>query len=95
MTRAAVYLRISSDPSGQQLGVTRQREDCAKLCAAKGWTPVEYLDNDVSASNGKHRPAYEQMLADIESGHYRRGRRLGLGPAAPPTHRVGTLHGLG
>jgi DNA invertase Pin-like site-specific DNA recombinase len=68
MTRAAVYLRISSDPSGQQLGVTRQREDCEKLCQAKGWTPAEYLDNDVSASNGKTRPAYQKMLADIETG---------------------------
>jgi DNA invertase Pin-like site-specific DNA recombinase len=66
--RAAVYLRISSDPSGQQLGVGRQREDCAKLCQGKGWTPVEYLDNDVSASNGKRRPGYEKMLTDIESG---------------------------
>jgi DNA invertase Pin-like site-specific DNA recombinase len=66
--RAAVYLRISSDPSGAQLGVTRQREDCERLCAAKGWTPVEYTDNDVSASNGKHRPAYTRMLADIEAG---------------------------
>jgi DNA invertase Pin-like site-specific DNA recombinase len=66
--RAAVYLRISSDPSGQQLGVTRQREDCAKLCQVKGWTPVEYLDNDVSASNGKKRPAYEAMLGDIAEG---------------------------
>ena len=66
--RAAVYLRISSDPSGQQLGVGRQREDCAKLCQVKGWTPVEYLDNDVSASNGKKRPAYERMLTDIAEG---------------------------
>jgi DNA invertase Pin-like site-specific DNA recombinase len=66
--RAAVYLRISSDPSGEQLGVTRQREDCERLCAEKGWEPVEYVDNDVSASNGKHRPAYQQMLSDIEDG---------------------------
>jgi DNA invertase Pin-like site-specific DNA recombinase len=66
--KAAVYLRISSDPSGQQLGVGRQREDCMKLCEAKGWEPVEYLDNDISASNGKHRPAYEQMLTDIAAG---------------------------
>ncbi len=66
--QAAVYLRISSDPSGQQLGVTRQREDCAKLCADKGWTPVEYVDNDTSASNGKRRPAYKTMLADIRDG---------------------------
>ncbi|OBI33761.1 recombinase family protein [Mycobacterium sp. E2238] len=66
--RAAVYLRISSDPTGEHLGVTRQREDCLALCAEKGWEPVEYLDNDVSASNGKPRPAYERMLADIEAG---------------------------
>jgi DNA invertase Pin-like site-specific DNA recombinase len=66
--RAAVYLRISSDPTGQQLGVSRQREDCAKLCEAKGWTPVEYVDNDTSASSGKRRPAYERMLADIREG---------------------------
>jgi hypothetical protein len=65
---AAVYLRISSDPSGQALGVARQREDCVALCAAKGWTPVEYVDNDVSASSGKKRPGYERMLTDIRDG---------------------------
>ena len=66
--RAAIYLRISSDPSGQKLGVARQREDCEKLCADKGWIPVEYVDNDMSATNGKPRPAYEKMLADIRDG---------------------------
>jgi DNA invertase Pin-like site-specific DNA recombinase len=65
---AAVYLRISSDPEKKQLGVTRQREDCEKLCADKGWHPVEYLDNDTSASSGKKRPAYERMVADIRDG---------------------------
>ncbi|ABQ73342.1 MULTISPECIES: recombinase family protein [Mycobacterium] len=66
--RAAVYLRISEDRSGEQLGVARQREDCLKLCGQRKWVPVEYLDNDVSASTGKRRPAYEQMLADITAG---------------------------
>ncbi|AGZ51092.1 recombinase family protein [Mycobacterium kansasii] len=66
--RAAVYLRISSDPSGQQLGVARQREDCVRLCKQRKWTPIEYVDNDVGASNGKRRPAYEKMLADITDG---------------------------
>ena len=68
MTTAAVYLRISSDPSGQALGVACQREDCVALCTAKGWTPAEYVDNDVSASSAKKRPAYERMLADIRDG---------------------------
>ncbi|OSC22104.1 serine recombinase [Mycobacterium vulneris] len=66
--QAAIYLRISSDPTGEQLGVTRQREDCARLCTDKGWTAVEYIDNDVSASSLKRRPAYERMLADIRAG---------------------------
>ncbi len=63
-----MYLRISSDPTGQRLGVARQRQDCEALCAAKGWTPVEYLDNDVSASSAKPRPAYQRMLTDIAEG---------------------------
>jgi DNA invertase Pin-like site-specific DNA recombinase len=65
---AAVYLRISEDRSGEQLGVTRQREDCLALCQSKGWQPVEYLDNDTSATNGKPRRAYERMLADAREG---------------------------
>ncbi|WP_234785015.1 recombinase family protein [Mycolicibacterium thermoresistibile] len=58
---------MSSDPTGQQLGVHRQREDCEKLCRDKGWTPVEYRDNDTSATTGK-RKHYERMLADIRDG---------------------------
>lgn len=66
--RAAVYLRISEDRSGEQLGVRRQRQDCDELCRAKGWTPIEYLDNDISATGSKPRPAYQKMLADIRDG---------------------------
>ncbi|MCR2819060.1 recombinase family protein [Microbacterium sp. zg.Y1090] len=66
---AAIYARISSDPSGQALGVQRQLEDCRKLAAERGW-PVadEYVDNDVSAYSGKRRPEYERMLADVRDG---------------------------
>lgn len=66
--KAAVYLRISEDKTGEQLGVQRHREDCLKLCAQKGWEPVEYIDNDISSKAGVDRPAYRQMLCDIESG---------------------------
>ena len=51
------------------LAVARQRDDCLKLCAERGWEPVEYVDNDTSASSGKARPAYVRMLADIDAGH--------------------------
>ena len=68
MTRAAIYLRQSLDKTGEAVAVARQREDCLKLCADKGWDPVEYVDNDTSASNGNHRRQYERMLADIADG---------------------------
>jgi site-specific DNA recombinase len=65
----AVYARISSDQSGERLGVERQLEDCRKLAADRGWVIAEeYVDNDLSAYKSKARPAYARMLADIESG---------------------------
>lgn len=67
--RAAVYLRISQDPTGQAAGVTRQREDCIQLVEQQEWDLHEvYIDNDISASSGKARPGYKKMLADIKSG---------------------------
>ncbi|NDJ90577.1 recombinase family protein [Mycolicibacter kumamotonensis] len=65
---AGMYLRISADRAGEKLGVARQRADCEKLCAEKGWTAVEFCDNDVSAASGKRRPAYEKMLDAIREG---------------------------
>jgi site-specific DNA recombinase len=68
----AVYLRQSLDRDGSGLAVARQRDDCMKLCAERGWDDiVEYVDNDVSASNGKTRPAYQRLLADIATGKIR------------------------
>ncbi|WP_323099831.1 recombinase family protein [Intrasporangium sp. YIM S08009] len=67
--RAVVYVRISSDPNGKGLGVARQEKACRERAASLGWDVVAvYTDNDVSASTGKRRPAYEAMLADLETG---------------------------
>lgn len=66
---AAIYARISSDQTGERLGVARQLEDCRRLAAERGWTVgAEYVDNDISAFRGKARPEYARMLADIEAG---------------------------
>ncbi|WP_342801012.1 recombinase family protein [Nocardia sp. No.11] len=64
---AAVYLRQSLDREQNLLAIARQRGPCIDLCAARSWVPVEYVDNDTSATTGK-RKAYTQMLADIEAG---------------------------
>jgi site-specific DNA recombinase len=66
--KAAIYTRISSDV-GTALGVARQEEDCRRLAAQRGWTIVNvYVDNDVSASTGQRRPAYQQLLEDLSEG---------------------------
>ncbi len=64
--RWAVYVRISQDRTGTALGVARQEKHCRILVAAKGGQVVRvYTDNDISASNGKRRPAYQGMLQAV------------------------------
>jgi site-specific DNA recombinase len=48
------------------LGIDRQVQLCRALADQKGWiVEAEFIDNDVSASTGKRRPAYEAMLTAI------------------------------
>ncbi|GAA6524382.1 recombinase family protein [Intrasporangium sp. DVR] len=70
--RAAVYLRVSLDATGEMLAVERQREDCRKIAANRGWTVTgEYVDNSISASDSeKVRPAYERMVQDYRDGAF-------------------------
>jgi site-specific DNA recombinase len=68
--RAAVYLRQSQDQENNRLAITRQREDCYKLCAQRGWTATEFSDNNISASTRRPRPAYRRMLNEIGAGHF-------------------------
>jgi site-specific DNA recombinase len=66
---AAVYARISQDGEGSGLGVKRQEADCRELAERRGWPIAEvFVDNDVSAYNGKGRASYKRLLADIEAG---------------------------
>ena len=68
MTSAAIYCRISRDQLDQRLGVKRQEKDCRSLAQRNGWkVGLVLVDNDTSASNGKPRPGYEQLLQAIEA----------------------------
>jgi len=73
--------RQSLDRNGEGLAVTRQEEDCVKLCRDRDWTvvpdpltgKVAVSDNDISASNGKPRPGLvwrdlreAPLAADVE-----------------------------
>lgn len=66
----ALYTRISEDPHGLKVGVTRQRTDTAAL-AHRRW-PDEatelFEDDDSSAYSGKPRPRWLAMLDGIRAG---------------------------
>jgi len=70
--RSAVYLRQSLDPTGQQFGVDRQREEIMRYIEARGWTPVaEFVDNDTSAYKlSKPRPQFNDMMSRAEKGEF-------------------------
>lgn len=67
--RAAIYLRISRDRKGTELGVQRQRELCIDMAERQGWRVVEiYCENNVSAFSGKPRPEYQAMVESAKRG---------------------------
>ncbi len=60
-----LYLRQSMDRSGEELAVSRQEDECRAYCESRGWTVGKvYVDNDISATSRKIRPAFEQLLSD-------------------------------
>ena len=69
--RAAIYTRISDDPTGRRLGVARQLEDCKSLAKRHRWKVAKcFDDNDISAYSGKTRPGFEAMLAAMKAGEF-------------------------
>src|SRR4051812_18324886 len=68
-TRAGIYVRISQDRAGDELGIKRQRDDCHKLAKGRGWAVAEvFADDDTSAYSGRRRPAYDRLLDAIKNG---------------------------
>ncbi|GIH51933.1 Site-specific DNA recombinase [Microbispora rosea] len=64
-----IYTRQSMDRTGEELGVTRQREDAEQLAKLRGWTAVRTLtDNDRSAAGRKPREGFEALLQALERG---------------------------
>nr|WP_238989123.1 recombinase family protein [Arthrobacter ulcerisalmonis] len=64
-----MYVRQSEDKTGEGAAIDRQERDCRLLAEAKGWgVAMVYRDNSISASSGKNRPGFEQLVGDIERG---------------------------
>lgn len=70
--RAAIYLRISLDVTGEGLAVHRQRDDCLRIIEQRGWAFAgEYVDNSISASDARrNRPQYDALVRAYEAGEY-------------------------
>lgn len=67
--RAGIYARISRDSKGEGLGVERQTQLCEALADRLGYDIAKvYTDNDISAYSGRRRPAYDDLLADVQGG---------------------------
>ena len=65
-----VYTRLSRDMGGRQTATGRQEKDCRALARSRDWKVRQtYEDVDFSAfKRGVHRPAYEKLLGDLETG---------------------------
>ncbi|MBB5785980.1 DNA invertase Pin-like site-specific DNA recombinase [Jiangella mangrovi] len=65
-------MRISLDANGDGLAIDRQREDCLRIAAERGWDVIQPLFIDkVSASKPtKVRPHYDAMVAAFGRGEF-------------------------
>jgi site-specific DNA recombinase len=68
--RAALYLRMSQDRTGEGAGLERQEEACRALALARGWDVVAVCQDTVSGSTVKasQRPGWREVLGLIERG---------------------------
>jgi DNA invertase Pin-like site-specific DNA recombinase len=61
-SRAAIYLRVSSDKQT----IENQRPEVEQLARARGYTLAAVYEEQASAA--RHRPEYEAMLKDAKKG---------------------------
>lgn len=66
-TTALTYLRISANRTSEHASIEQQRADCTALAARLGYVrTVEFVDEAVSAYQDRARPAYQQLLRQLE-----------------------------
>jgi site-specific DNA recombinase len=69
--RAAIYTRVSSDPTNLGRSVDEQEAECRAVCAREGWEVVKvFCDNDRGASrhSRKERPQYGALRTYLGTG---------------------------
>ena len=58
-TRAAIYARVSTNDQTAE----NQLIELRRYCAARDWTPTEYVDTGISGAKDR-RPALDRLMAD-------------------------------
>ncbi len=66
MSTAAIYLRQSKEKK-DSVSIEAQQEKCSIICQLNGWDFIAYDDKGKSGKD-LNRPAFKQMMKDIESG---------------------------
>lgn len=65
--QCVIYVRLSLDRHGDELGIDRQEDECRAKAEEWGWEVLKtYRDNDLSATTGVLRPGFEALLAEVE-----------------------------
>ena len=71
-TKAALYLRVSSDMQRENFSISAQKEECLRYINEHGYTVAEkniYIDEAYTAKN-ENRPAFQQLLVDAHAGEF-------------------------
>lgn len=67
--RAVIYTRISLDRDGEGEANERQEDACRALCAMRGWTVVEVVEDiSISAYKDVERPGWAAVLEMMKNG---------------------------
>lgn len=70
-TRAAIYMRVSTDEQASSgYGLDVQRERCRAMATVKGWEIVaEYADEGISGTkDASGRPALAELIGGVDAG---------------------------
>ena len=67
---AGVYIRVSTEDQAREgFSLGEQKEKLLQLCSYKGYKVFKvYEDAGISAKDMEHRPAFQEMLADMKKG---------------------------
>jgi len=68
-TRVGVYVRLSKEDSrtGESVSIENQKLMLTNYVAEKGWILVDVYQDDGFSGTNQNRPAFQRMMADVES----------------------------